>query len=425
MSSILGLITQAKTYFLAHKIIAVIITILLCAGGYWGYNTLFKTTPPQYQTASVEKGTLVSSISASGTISGGNNVTITTDASGVITAVYVKNGDSVIQGEKLADIQLDQSSQVKQAQAWNSYLQAKSALDSAQAKINSLQATAFQANQKFINDAVARGLKTDDPTYIQENATWKQAEADYQNQLGSIAATQAGLTSAWLSYQLISPTITAPTSGIINNLTLVEGLPISASSGSNSTATNQSYGTIVLQQGQLQATVNLSEVDVVHVLPGQKATVTLDAFPDKTFTGRILTVNTNGTTNSGVTTYPTTLSLDTTENRIYPNMAMNAKIITSVKDNVLLVPNQAVQTINGQKTIRVLHNNQITVVPVDTGESNDTQTVITSGVHEGDIVVIGTISTGTTPTGTSPFGGLGGNRGFGGGGGGTIIRRGG
>jgi multidrug efflux pump subunit AcrA (membrane-fusion protein) len=111
-------------------------------------------------------------------------------------------------------------------------------------------------------------------------------------------------------------------------------------------------------------------------------------------------------------------------------MAVNAKIITNVKDNVLLVPSTAVQTTNGQSTVRILKNGQLQTVAVTTGDSNDTDTEIMSGLSEGDTVVtsIVTQSTGSRAT-SSPFSGGfgGGNRVFfnGGGGGRAATGRGG
>jgi macrolide-specific efflux system membrane fusion protein len=387
----------------------------------------------QVQTAQAEKGTLITSINASGTVSSANNTSISTAATGVVTALYVQNGDSVTQGDKIADISLDQASQQKQAAAWASYLGAQNSLNAAKAKMNSLQSALFKANRAFVEDKGVSEPDKSDPTYIQENADWQQAESDYKNQSGVITQAEAALTSAWLSYAQSSATITAPASGTITNLILSEGMAISSSNNSSasnndsSASNSQTLGSITAEQNQLQAKVNLSEIDVTTVDVGQKATMTLDAFPDKTFTGRVVAIDTNGTTSSGVTTYPVTITFDTAESHIYPNMTVNATIITKVLDNVLLIPSAAVQTQNGQQFVRVRKNGKIEQVAVTVGESSDAQTEITSGLSEGDEVVTSTISTttGTTTTGASPFGGtgFGGNRGFGGGGQRVIINR--
>ena len=155
---------------------------------------------------------------------------------------------------------------------------------------------------------------------------------------------------------------------------------------SNST---QKVGTITLPAGSTQAVVSLSEVDAVKVKADQKVTITMDAYPNKTFTGKVAIVDTNGTTSSNVTTYPATIVFDNAPDVVYPNMAVDAKIITNVKDNVILVPSAAVSTTNGASTVRIMKNGNVTSTAVEIGLSNDTQTEIVSGVSEGDTVVTG------------------------------------
>ncbi len=429
----------AKATFLFHWFLklsvinrAIIIIVLLVLGYFVESQTVFKkSNAPQYQTAQVEKGTLISNVTASGNISTGNSVNITTAATGVVSQVYVKNGDSVVAGQKIADIVLDQDSQQRQAAAYASYLSSQNNLNSSQAKINSLQSALFKANQIFINDRGIINPSTDqknDPKYIEENADWLQAEADYKNQTGVISAAQASLSSASLSYAQSSSTITSPVAGTITNLTISQGSPISKTSQSSGTSSNsiatQSLGAIHIEGGALQASVNLSEIDVSRVAVGQKVTLTLSAYPDKTFTGKISAIDTSGAISAGVTNYPAVITLDQTSEKIYPNMAVDTKIITDVKDNVLLVPSTSVQSQNGQASVRVMKIGQVTNASVETGLFSDTQTEIISGLSEGDVVVTSIITptTATGQTGASPFGGGGGfgalRGGFGGGGGG-------
>lgn len=396
----------------------IVIALVIIGGGWFAYNKInsAKTSQPTYQTAQVEKGTLITTVTASGNITAGNNLTISTTATGTVRNVYVKNGDTVKAGQKIAIITLDQDALQRQASAWASYLSAKNNVQTANDKLNSLQAAEFTANQKFMNDAVARDLETTDPTYIEENASWLQAEADYKNQYNAIQQAQASLTSAWYSYQQVSPTITSPADGVISNLMIANGTVISANTSSNNSVTSQQLGTIKRPNETTQATVALSEIDAAKVNPDQKVTITMDAYPDKTFTGKVLVVNTNGSVSSGVTTYPATIQFDTASGNIYPNMAVTAKIITQIKDNVLLVPSSAVITSNGQSNLRELKNGVLTNIPVIVGDSNDTQTEIISGVNEGDTIVTSVVSRSSSTnssTTTSPFGARTG--GFGGG----------
>lgn len=399
---------------------AVLTIIVLAVLLFLGYQKLNPQTKTSYQTTTVERGTLVTTISASGSVVASNSVDIGTQATGIVKKVFVKNGDTVKQGQVVATLTLDSPSQQKQAQAWASYLQAKTSLDSANTNLYTLQAQSFAANQKFINDAVARGLATNDPTYIQENATWLAAEANYNNQQGTIASSKSSLTSAYLNYQQASSNITAPITGVIAGLNITEGFPITSSSSSTSSS-SQTVGSIKTE-GPILAQVNLSEVDSINIKVGQKATMTADALPNKTFTGKITAVNTNGVVASGVTTYPAIITFDTSPDHIYPNMGVNGVIITNVKDNVLLVPSAAIQSQSGQSDVRVLKDGNIETVTVEVGDSSDTQTEITSGLSEGDVVVIGTVTRGSSSSGSSsPFsstrGGFGGALRVGGGGG--------
>ncbi len=422
MKSVIGFIK----WILQSRVRTILVVVLLLIAGYFGYRHFSsKNTATTYQTATAVKDTLINDVTASGSITSANNVNVTIQASGVVKEVLVKNGETVTQGQTLATLTLDQASQQKQASAYASYLSAKNSLDNANSKINSLQSTLFTDNQKFINDAVARGLLTSDPTYIEENATWLQSEADYKNQQTAISAAQLSLSAASLNLSQLSSTITAPVAGIVKGLTITPGTIITTSSSSNSsTSTSQVLGSIN-QPGPLQAQVNLSEIDSVKVAEGQKATMTLDAFPNVTFTGKVSSINTNGVVSSGVTTYPAVITFDSGNDHIYPNMAVSAKIITSIKNDVILVPTAAIQAGQNGSTIRVMKNNVVSTVPVEIGDSNDTQTEITSGISEGDVVVIGSTSStsGTSGATTSPFGAIRG--GFGGGGFGGGGRRGG
>lgn len=413
-----SLLQSFRSLSITKKIILIAVSCAIF-GFIWN-KTHTTQNAPQYQTETAQKGTLITSVSASGTVTAGAASTITTNASGVVQKVYVKNGDSVKAGQKIATLSLDQVALQRQTSSWASYLQAKNQLASAQAKINSLQAAEFSANQKFMNDAVSRGLSESDPTFIQEKATWLQAEADYKNQSDQIAQSRIFVNSSWISYQEVSPDILSPITGTVSNFILAPGVTIAAQTANASGAvSSQKVGTVLQPDGKIQATVSLSEIDVVKVSPNQKVTLTLDAFPDKTFTGKVLIIDTNGQVSSGVTTYPTTIAFDSSLPSIYPNMAVNAKIITNVKDNVILVPTSAVQTTNGQSAVRVLKNGNLTNVTATIGDSNDTQTEVTSGINEGDTVVTAVTAASSTTkstTSTSVFGGgLGGNRGFGGG----------
>ncbi len=438
--NLLKKLTPVKDKFLKSSLLTriIILAALVIIVGFGVFKLIAGgSSQPQYQTGTATRGTLITTVTASGNISTGGTVNITTGATGTVTQLYVKNGDKVTQGQKIADVALDRDSQQRQTQAWASYLSAQTQLNNAQTSMYSLQSTMFSQWQTYTNIAENSTYQNPDgspntsnrtlPQFTTTQDNWLAAEANYQNQQNAIAQAQASLTSAYYNYQLLSSTITAPAAGTISNLAIAQGLPISptTSSGNSNSVTTQAVGTITLPEGGVQAIVDLAEIDAAQVKTGDKATLTMAAFPNQTFTGKVLILNTNGAVSSGVTTYPATIVFDTSLPNMYPNMAVDADIITNVEDNVILVPTAAVQTTSGSSTVRILKNGQVSTVSVQTGDSDDTQTVITSGVNEGDVVVTGVTNAKTaaaTTSTTSPFSALGGRGGGFGGGGAAAVR---
>ena len=427
MNFIKSIFNKIKSLGRVKKVILAIIVVVVV---FFIYRSLIASKNiTQYQTAQVTKGTLVVSLTEAGQVSVANKVSIVTQASGIVSNVYVKSGQTVNAGDKIADVTLDTAGQQRQAQAYSSLLSAQNNLQNANSQLYSLQNTLFVANQKFVNDKGVNNpsdQQKSDPVYIEENATWLAAQAAYVNQSNVIAQAQANVSNASLAYQLTSGTITASTNGKIGDLTITKGMQIGSSNttaGSSTNTSNQAIASIITGNATA-VSVSVAEVDAPQIKVDQVATITFDAFPNKTFTGKIMGINTTGSVTSGVTTYPAIIQLDdTTDAGILPNMSATANIITKVDDNVLLVPSAAVQTVGTASTVRVMKNGQVSTVSVQIGDTSDSQTVITSGLSEGDMVVTSVVSTGTTSTttGTSPFSGglrLGG---FGGGGGNSTT----
>ena len=389
--------------------------ILLAAVIWFGWSKTLgaKNSAPQYMTATATKGTLVVNLTASGQISGANSAEVTTQTSGVVTKIYVKNGDKVKTGDPIAEVELDMDGRQRSAQAYASYLSAKNSLASAQANMYSLQSTMFSKWKTYTDLAENSTYQNSDgspnttnrvlTTFTTAQDDWLAAEAQYANQQNVVAQDQTSVSSAWANYQQASPTIYAPISGSINGLSLQVGSVLTAQTSSTGNSTSQRIANIKTDATPT-AVVDLNEVDVPKVKIGDKATLTLSAFPNQTFTGKIVSIDTTGTVSSGVTTYPAYITFDTAVDGIYPNMDVDANIITAVKNNVVLVPNAAVQTVDGQSTVRILKNGQVTATLVTVGSSNDSETQIISGINEGDTVVTGTsVSSAASSTGSSPF----------------------
>ena len=139
-------IFSLKTQFIKSSFIAKIICVSVLAGlGWFAYTKLATNTSksPQYQTATVEKGTLIVSITGSGTVSSANSASVTTQTSGVVKKLFVENGQEVKSGDQIAEVDLDMDGKQRAAQALASYQGAKNSLDNAHATYYSLQSTLY------------------------------------------------------------------------------------------------------------------------------------------------------------------------------------------------------------------------------------------------------------------------------------------
>ncbi|HSW96669.1 MAG TPA: biotin/lipoyl-binding protein [Candidatus Saccharimonadales bacterium] len=423
-------------------ILAIIITVIFL--GVRFINS--KNSQQQYQTDQATKGTLVVSLSESGQIVSTGSLPLTTEASGVVSAVLVKNGQTVTAGQEIMEITPDQATVQAITQAQVDY-------NTATTNKMAVQSQLEQDRQNVLNaqDAVdtMTGIIGGSKNNPQTNSPYNQNEINSTNStLTSARETFAADEKKYLqadtaiavasqTLQQLSTKVTAPNSGIISNITYAPGMAISGGTqtattgtgGSSSTTNSRTQTTIAMVQTDANTTpaaiFDISEVDAPKIKEGQQATITLDAFSGKTFTGKVIGINHEGVVSSGVVTYPLTIQLDNNYDGIAPNMSATANIIVDTKSDVLLVPLAAVQTTNGQSYVRVVKNGQITQTPVTVGESSDTQTEITSGLTEGDTVVVGTISsqssggsTSASPFSRSLFGGGGGTRIYNAGGGG-------
>ena len=399
------------------KLVLVGLFILVIAGVV-SRRFLTKDEQATFITAQVERTTLINSVSASGSVINTGQQTISTKASGVVRQIFVKDGDAVAKGNKLVEFELDQEGEEARAKAWSSYLSSKNSVESTKATQYSLQSAMFEAWDEFKELAESDTYQNSDgtPKYEQRalpefhipEKDWLAAEAKYKNQVAVIAQAQAALTSSWLSFQMVSPTITAPASGKVSDVMVAPGIVISPQTGEG----GGSHKLLSLVTGQeALVSVSVSEIDVSHIETGQKVIIVVDAVADKTFTGKVVGIDRTGSVTQGVVNYAALISLDTLDKSLLPNMSITAEIILSSKPNVLVVPAGAVSQFQGQAIVSVLVNGKPQEKEVETGLQTPTQVEILNGLEEGETVITGRRQTSEAP---SQFGGQG-RRGFGGG----------
>ncbi|MDD3486949.1 MAG: efflux RND transporter periplasmic adaptor subunit [Candidatus Moranbacteria bacterium] len=370
-----------------HKIITAIILVVIVGGSYYYYKKSQSSSgETQYVTEAAEKGTLTTSISASGNIVVDQSANIDPDISGTVENIAVQVGDQVKKGQLLFTITNDQL-EVTLQQARASYTQAQSSLTSAQAAVNSAKAS----------------LKSDKKS----KTTHEQKLADEQKIDSAKTAEDAAeqsLTAARLSLnyaldQADKRSVTSPISGTVNEVNVENGDDLSnLSSGSARTVP-----IIIGDLETIKAEVQVNEVDIANVSVGQKVTMSLDALgSDFETTGKVEKIDSLGASSSGVVTYNVTIEFDSLDSRIKPEMSVTASIITDVKQDVLIIPSSAVKTSgDGSYYVQVLENGSPVHQTVKVGASNDTSTEITSGLNAGDNVVTQTITSSSSSSSAS------------------------
>lgn len=209
-------------------------------------------------------------------------------------------------------------------------------------------------------------------------------------------------------------TITAPFSGTVTSFDIKKFDTVSIGATVATVITSQKI-----------ATLSLNEVDAAKIKAGNKATLTFDAIENLTLTGEVTLVDAVGSVSQGVVSYSVKISFDSQDDRVKPGMTVNAAIITDISQNVLAVPSSAVKT-QGIRSYVLAFDPPLTetggiqgIVPavppqeidVEVGISSDTSVEITSGLLEGQQIVVRTINSGAATNSTvSNNAGFGGQR---------------
>lgn len=410
---------QSKFYKYKWPIIAIIAVISIIYAGQTllGSSETSTQTQTTNTTATVKRGKLTAAISTTGQIQTANFLAITTSVNGVVKKVYVKEGDKVIKGQKIMDITLDTEGEKSRINALASFKRSQDSLNEARNRLIALEA-AVRTKEKTFNDIKeTTNYQGDEEVYQFHNAEseFLSAKASLADQKNSISQLQLSVTTASMDLQTQSPTIIAPDSGIISNITAVEGTKIE-----NSVTSDRSIKTVasIKQEGTPIASLDITELDISKIKVGQKVNMTLSSAQNQTFSGSVVGIDRIGTVSSGVSNYPVIIKFDQDSEVVFPNMGVNADIVTEEKSDVLYVPTASIKTQNGQKVVEVINGQESITVEVEIGISDAENTEIKSGLNENDEVVIQALPTSGFNGTTTQNNRTGGNRtiigGFGG-----------
>jgi macrolide-specific efflux system membrane fusion protein len=346
-----------------------------------------------YQFATVKKGNIIDQVSETGSITTSNKVEVETTIDGVVNEVYVENGTEVRRGQTLFYV-ISNATEAERAKAYSSYLSAKNNVESAKAKLNSLESSMWQAHEDFESRSLDTELSVDDPIFIQTERDWKAAEANYLNQKDVISQAETALSSAWLEYQAtLDGPVKATVDGEIANLAIAEGQMVESTDAA----------LIIKTEGDVWIELAINENDIQDITSGQKAEVVVDAL-GFTVPATVQRVDEFATVVSDVALYYVYLTLDEVDNQIRPGMTAQVEITTQEKNDVLLVSTSAIKPYQGEKAVQILDEKTGDVIyqPVKLGVMSDVNVEVVSGLEEGQKIIVSESS----KTGSSSSGGL-------------------
>lgn len=310
----------------------------------------------------VERGDIQSLVSATGTISPVNSVDISSKITGRIVEVKVNENDIVKEGQVL--ILLDDAH---------------------------LQTTVSQAKAKLANSAAnyERNKRLADIGAI----SVQQLDASRMEYQVALAAYDDATS------QLEDTIIKAPVSGI------VIGKPIPAGQTVAPGISSPMVLMTIADMSKMQISVQVDESDIGRVKNGQKVSFTVDAYPGKTFTGVVSNVSNKATINQNVVYYPVTVDIDNPAGLLKPTMTARVSVHVGESKNALVVPLSAVKQTKGQHYVQVMKDGKPQNVNVELGLASDDRVEITSGLKDGDKVLLPTTVKTQAAQSGSPRGG--------------------
>ncbi len=323
---------------LTWKIGIALFTVLLVVGGYFLFMPKDQKEAYRYVTQPLEKGDLTMTVSATGYIEPVENVEVGTEVSGTIEEVLVDYNDVIIKGQVLA--RLDKTkyqSTLDKAQA--SLAAAKASLQNMNAQL--YQAKATVSRNKTLK-ASTNGVLPSQNDWDRDWASYLMAKAQVANAEAMVDQAKHALVSA--QYDLERTTVYSPIDGIVLVRDIDPGQTVAAS-----------FQTPVLfkiakdlTRMELQASID--EADIAKVKAGQRATFSVDAYPEKSFEARIKLVRVNSEIVDGVVTYLAVMDVDNKDLLLKPGMSADADIITETLSNIIIVSKAALLYIPVQPT---------------------------------------------------------------------------
>ena len=387
-----------------YIIIAVIAVLIVGAGIYY-----YKSRKPEisYKTAKIERGTIVSTVAATGNLSAVTTIQVGTQVSGTIQKLYVDYNSRVKKGQPIAEIDPSLfNASVEQSQG--NFLSADANLQKAKVTLADADRT-YQRNKKLLADGIISQGDFD----VSETAL-QSAKASLKAAEGNLAQTRGALMQSKtnLRYSIIR----SPVDGIVISRAIDVGQTVAAS------FQTPTLFTIAQDLTKMQIEVSVDEADISRIQLKQNASFTVDSYPEQSFSGKVVQIRSAPVINQNVVTYIVVVNVDNTDLKLKPGMTANVSVEVARKDDVLKLPPAALRfkpkskvdepkvkrqaggpsadagreaggKPGGRKDkgqqVYILKENKPVAVPVKTGIANNSSIeLVESTLKEGDEVII-------------------------------------
>ncbi|MDO4427844.1 MAG: efflux RND transporter periplasmic adaptor subunit [Moraxella sp.] len=413
-----ALTSRKKSAALKWGVIAIALIALLGLGYYFFKP---KETAPNYITAEAVMGDIEESIMASGKVKALKSVDVGSQVSGEVKTLHVQLGDTVKEGDLIAQIdEVTQSNNLQNARAnleqtQASLQSAKAALASRQGDVQSAIATikTREAELKKAQtqlerltpliaiDAISQKEYDDARAEVEvASANLVSAQVALENAKSSVHSANAEITNAHANIKksqndlstaetnLGYTTIRAPIAGTVVKVTTEQGTTVNSSSSTPNIVT-------LADLSRVRINAQISEADVINIQAGMPAKFNIIGNPDQKFDAILTgiepapeTISTSSSTSSAVY-YIGYLDVDNSEGRFRIDMTAQVNIIINQVKDVLTVPAAAIRTENGKSTVKVLKaDGTAEAVAVEVGLNNRITAEIKSGLKAGDKVIV-------------------------------------
>ena len=309
------------------KFLAVIAVIVVA--GRWGYGYLKPQKPMySYRTQPVTRGSITSTISATGTVKAVETVEVGTQVSGTITELHAAFNSEVKRGQLLAILDPDVlASRVEEVKA--SLTVANAGVAKARAELENASRNNDRNKELWNRKLIARSeLDATQTSLTLARATLTEANSRVVQAKETLRQAQTNLEYA---------RIVSPIDGVVISRKVEVGQTVAAS------YQTPTLFSIARDLTRMEVAANIDEADIGRIQEGQKATCRFDAWPDDTFEAVVSQKRLNPETVSNVVTYVVILKVENREKKLMPGMTANISVVTGQRDDIVKIPAAALR----------------------------------------------------------------------------------